>query len=78
MAAGNTTTGALADSLDTIQAAARSRRQFDGVMPQLVDRVELDANTGTSWRKYSSLISLLRQLQRTQCWITHNSTMTLQ
>ena len=48
MAAGNTTTGALADSLDTIQAAARSRRQFDGVVPQLVDRVELDANTGTS------------------------------
>ena len=51
MAAGNTTTGALADSLDTIAAAARSRRQFDGVMPQLVDRVELDANTGTSWRE---------------------------
>jgi len=51
MAAGNSTTGSLADSLDTIQAAARSRRQFDGVMPQLVDRVELDANTGTSWRE---------------------------
>ena len=51
MAAGNTTTGALADSLDTIAAAARSRRQFDGVVPQLVDRVELDANTGTSWRE---------------------------
>ena len=51
MAAGNTTTGSLADSLDTIQAAARSRRQFDGVMPQLVDRVELDANTGTSWKE---------------------------
>jgi len=51
MAAGNTTTGSLADSLDTIQAAARSRRQFDGVMPQLVDRVELDANTGTTWRE---------------------------
>ena len=51
MAAGNTTTGALADSLDTIAAAARSRRQLDGVMPQLVDRVELDANTGTSWKE---------------------------
>ena len=51
MATGNTTTGSLADSLDTIQAAARSRRQFDGVMPQLVDRVELDANTGTTWRE---------------------------
>ena len=51
MAAGNTTTGALADSLDTVAAAARSRRQFDGVMPQLVDRVELDANTGTAWKE---------------------------
>ena len=51
MAVGNTTTGSLADSIDTIQASARSRRQYDGVMPQLVDRVELDANTGTAWRE---------------------------
>ena len=49
MAVGNTTTGSLAESIDTIRAAARSRRQFDGVMPQLVERVELDANTGTGW-----------------------------
>ena len=49
MAVGNTTTGSLAESIDTIRAAARSRRQFDGVMPQLVERVELDANTGTIW-----------------------------
>ena len=51
MATGNTTTGSLADSIDVIQASARSRRQYDGVMPQLVDRVELDANTGTTWRE---------------------------
>jgi len=51
VAAGNTTTGSLADSIDVIQAAARSRRQYDGVMPQLVDRVELDANSGTGWRE---------------------------
>jgi hypothetical protein len=51
LAAGNTTTGSLADSIDVIQASARSRRQYDGVMPQLVDRVELDANTGTTWRE---------------------------
>ena len=51
MASGNTTTGSLADSIDVIQASARSRRQYDGVMPQLVDRVELDANTGTTWRE---------------------------
>ena len=51
MASGNTTTGSLADSIDVIQASARSRRQYDGVMSQLVDRVELDANTGTTWRE---------------------------
>jgi hypothetical protein len=51
LATGNTTTGSLADSIDIIQASARSRRQYDGVMPQLVDRVELDANSGTSWRE---------------------------
>ena len=51
MATGNTTTGSLSDSIDVIQASARSRRQYDGVMPQLVDRVELDANTGTTWRE---------------------------
>ena len=51
MATGNTTTGSLADSIDIIQASARSRRQYDGVMPQLVDRVELDASTGTTWRE---------------------------
>ena len=51
MATGNTTTGSLADSIDVIQASARSRRQYDGVMPQLVDRVELDASTGTTWRE---------------------------
>ena len=51
MASGNTSTGSLADSIDVIQASARSRRQYDGVMPQLVDRVELDANTGTTWRE---------------------------
>jgi hypothetical protein len=51
LATGNTTTGSLSDSIDVIQASARSRRQYDGVMPQLVDRVELDANTGTTWRE---------------------------
>jgi len=51
LATGNTTTGSLSDSIDVIQASARSRRQYDGVMPQLVDRVELDANSGTAWRE---------------------------
>ena len=51
MAVGDTTTGSLADSLDTIVASASSRREYDGVVPQLVDRVDLDKNTGLSWKE---------------------------
>jgi len=51
MATGYTTTGSLADSVDSIAASARSRRQFDGVMPQLVDRKTLEANSGTVWNE---------------------------
>lgn len=48
---GETTTLVLTDSLDTIVASARSRREYDAVIPQLVDRVDLDANTGLSWKE---------------------------
>lgn len=51
MAVGNTTTGSLADSLDTIVASARSRREYDAVVPQLVDRVDLTEGTGTAWKE---------------------------
>lgn len=51
MPTGYTTPTALAESLDIIAAAARSRREYDAVVPQLVDRVELDATTGTGWRE---------------------------
>ena len=51
MAVGNTLTGSLSDSLDTIVASARARREYDGVIPQLVDRVDLAPNTGTSWKE---------------------------
>ena len=51
MPVGDSTTTALAESLDTIGASARSRREFDGVVPQLVDRVDLDNNTGTGWKE---------------------------
>jgi hypothetical protein len=51
MATGNTTTGVLDASLDTIVASARSRREYEGVVPQLVDKVTLDANTGLSWKE---------------------------
>lgn len=48
---GNTTTGALADSLPTIIASARQIREFEGVMSQLVDRVRLPEGTGLSWHE---------------------------
>jgi len=49
--AGNTTTGALADSLPTIIASARIVREYEGVMPQLVDKVTLAEGTGTGWNE---------------------------
>lgn len=51
MAAGDNTTIALADSLDTIAASGRSRREYEGVVPQLVENQTLNPNTGTSWRE---------------------------
>ena len=53
MASGDTTTQALADSLNTVVAEARQVREFEGVMPQLVDKVTLDPPTGVSWREVS-------------------------
>jgi hypothetical protein len=53
VATGNTTTDALADSLPTVIAAARIIREYEGVMPQLVDVQELDLNTGLSWNEVS-------------------------
>ncbi len=51
MADGNTTTLVLTESLDIVAASARSRREYDGAVPQLVDRVDLSPSTGTSWRE---------------------------
>jgi hypothetical protein len=51
MAVGNTTTGSLADSLDTVVASARSTREYAGVVPQLVDRQDLAQGTGTDWKE---------------------------
>jgi hypothetical protein len=53
MAAGDTITQSLADSLDTVVASARQVREQEGVMPNLVDKVTLDEGTGTSWREIS-------------------------
>jgi hypothetical protein len=51
MATGKTITGSLADSLDTIVASARIVREFEGVMPQLVDKVTLAQGTGLDWKE---------------------------
>ena len=51
MATGNTTTGSLTDSLPTMIASARQVREFEGVMPQLCDKVTLAEGTGTGWNE---------------------------
>ena len=53
MAAGDTITQSLADSLDTIVASARQIREYEGVMPNLVDKITLAGGTGLSWREVS-------------------------
>ena len=51
MASGYTTTDALADSLPTVISSARIVREFEGVMPQLVDKVTLGEGIGLSWNE---------------------------
>ena len=51
MAVGDTVTGSLADSLDVVVASARARREYDAVVPQLIDRVDLVEGTGTAWKE---------------------------
>lgn len=53
MASGYTTTSALSDSLNSLVAAARIVREFDGVMTQLVDKVTLDEGSGLTWNEIS-------------------------
>ncbi|KKN64758.1 hypothetical protein LCGC14_0488900 [marine sediment metagenome] len=56
---GWTTTSALADSLDDVRSSARIVREFEGVMPQLVDNVTLGEGIGTAWQeiKYDQLVA---------------------
>lgn len=51
MTIGNSTTGSLADSLPVVISAAREVREFDGVMPQLCDRVTLGEGKGLDWNE---------------------------
>lgn len=53
MPSGWTNTGSLADSLPTVIDAARIVREFEGVMPKLVDRVTLPEGTGLNWDEIS-------------------------
>jgi hypothetical protein len=53
LAVGNTTTDALSDSLDVVVASARIVREFEGAMPNLVEKVSLDEGTGLSWKEVS-------------------------
>ena len=51
MASGNTTTGSLADSLPTVISSARIVREYEGVVPQLVDKQTLGEGIGLSWNE---------------------------
>ncbi len=48
---GTTTTSALSDSLNVMVASARNTREYDGVMPQLVERRTLGKGTGLTWKE---------------------------
>ena len=41
MAAGDTITQSLTDSLDVVVGSARQIREYEGVMPNLVDKITL-------------------------------------
>jgi len=60
MATGWTTTTVLADSLDDVRSSARIVREYEGVMPQLVDKVTLGEGIGLDWKeiKYDQLTAL--------------------
>jgi len=70
MVTGNTTTGALADSLPTLIASARTTREFEGLMPQLVDKVTLAEGTGLSWNEI--LLAQLTAMAVTESTVMDN------
>jgi len=49
MATGYTTTSSVADSLPSVIASARQVREYEGVMPQVVDKVTLGKGVGLTW-----------------------------
>ena len=53
MASGNTTTDSLSDSLPTLIMSARIVREYEGVMPTVVDKQILGEGVGNSWNEVS-------------------------
>ncbi|KKL24486.1 hypothetical protein LCGC14_2414870, partial [marine sediment metagenome] len=53
MASGNTITSDLADSLPEWIMKARQVREFEGVVPQLVERQKLGEGLGLTWHEVS-------------------------
>lgn len=51
MASGMTTTAALTESLPYVIASARVVREYEGVMPQLVDKQTLGEGVGLTWNE---------------------------
>lgn len=59
MASGFTTTSSLGDSLDDVRSSARITREYEGVVPQLVDKQTLGEGIGLSWNEitYAQLVA---------------------
>lgn len=53
MPSGENYTSNLTDSLNTMVAAARIVNEYEGVMPQLVERQKLEEGTGLTWNEVS-------------------------
>lgn len=53
MPTGNTVTDSLNDSLPSVISSARLVREYEGVMPNLVDKVTLGEGIGLSWQEIS-------------------------
>ena len=53
MASGWTITSSLGDSLDDVRVSARIIREYEGVMPQLVEKQTLGEGIGLSWQEIS-------------------------
>jgi len=65
MASGDTITGSLKDSLDSVVASARQVREYEGVVPQLVDKHTLAKGTGLDWKEVDIAQLVAQNVQET-------------